>query len=909
MSKNAVEEDLNTESKDEPSAISGPTSVSSVVRFLERGEDNGARTNRELEKTFREIERILSSLFAGIHIGNSESYEVKRKLLREHYLEKPLKRLERSNPPRRILMALGNYQQSLLEAASRLPDRVEDSLQNISHQLNQKPNKAAKVKPYFVRVPVHNLVVKQTEARGKVEDRIAFHAVVALDVVLCCWKAVVLESQESLDAQKLRWERAQAEADKSFKDWIALTTKQRESLPTLILKRISAKPGNQKLHNDHAQEHRDSQIRSLEGELHLASSIESCWDAALAELRSLEATLDRERNEIVQEMGFVAEWLKNLLAEEEPSADKLPPASVRALTLSSRKADLEHKLKGCSKPLPLNLSVISHLRVKPKARVKWNQLYPQETYRSALRLVRPSLEKGLETRVLETHQLLQGCDRVRDVIHFGLDLDVEEGSVVAKEALENALALLEHQLNETADTDTKLLPSSEEALVELFTDLCQSLNRIPSQASWYRVKRRFKYESRNLVEGTGSAAGRMGSRLSRAASRRTKSFLARIGFTKTDSTEAAIEIRSYLPAEFVHTEEKDLPAVYRRLFRIEPVEDARFLVGRAVELQAFEDALTLWKQNRPVSIILAGQRGSGKTSLLNCLNEQFHSFPVTRSCFRERLVDAKSLDRFLAKILKLDESKAIVPQLLVGERRIVIIEEMERTFLRHIGGYGAIRQLQNIIQATSRKILWVLAINEVSYGFLCRAVSLAQNFTHRIKTAVADRNDLKSAIMVRHDLSGLRLRFRSRFERPNRWRELRQRLNKAKEPESVFFDRLAAQSRGVYRTALEVWLGHIEAFEGGVLYMKQIADLELDDVVAELDVSDLFSLVAILQHGSLTPEEHSQVFNTSPEASTSQLDELVSRELLEDDPVHIGLRIRPEAMPVVKEALFRRNLL
>ena len=125
----------------------------------------------------------------------------------------------------------------------------------------------------------------------------------------------------------------------------------------------------------------------------------------------------------------------------------------------------------------------------------------------------------------------------------------------------------------------------------------------------------------------------------------------------------------------------------------------------------------------------------------------------------------------------------------------------------------------------------------------------------------------------------------------------------------MFFDRLAAQSRGVYRTALEVWLGHIEAFEGGVLYMKQIADLELDDVVAELDVSDLFSLVAILQHGSLTPEEHSQVFNTSPEASTSQLDELVSRELLEDDPVHIGLRIRPEAMPVVKEALFRRNLL
>lgn len=909
MRKNTVEEDLDLESKDEPSAVSGPTSVSSVVRFLERGEDNGARTNRELEKTFGEIERILSSLFADFPVEAAKSYEEKRKLLREHYLEKPLKRLERSNPPRRILMALANYQQSLLEAASRLPDRVEDSLQNISNQLNQKPKKAAKVKPYSIRVPVHNLIVKQTEARGKVEDKIAFHAVIALDIVLCCWKAAVLENPESLNEQKLRWERAKTEADKSFKDWMALTTKQREGLPALILKRISPKPGKQQSYNDHAQEHRDSQIRSLEGELHLASSIESCWDAALAELRSLETTLDRERTEIVQEMGFVAEWLKNLLAEEEPSADKLPPASVRALTLSSRKADLEHKLTGCSKPLPLNLSVIGHLRVKPRARVKWNQLYPQETYRSALRLVRPPLERGLETRVLENHQLLQGCDRVRDVIHFGLDLDVEEGSVVAKEALENALALLEHQLIEAANTETKLLPPSEQALVELFADLTQSLDRVSSQARWHRAKRRVQYESQNLVEGTGSAAGRLGSRLLRAATRQTNSFLASIGFTRADSTESAIEVRSYLPAEFVRSEDKDLPAVYRRLFRIEPVEDARFLVGRATELQAFEDALAIWRQNRPVSIVLTGQRGSGKTSLLNCLGEQFHSFPVTRSSFRERLVNAKSLDRFLVELLELDESKELVPQLLAGERKIVIIEEMERTFLRHIGGYGAIRQLQNIIQATSRQILWVLAINEVSYGFLCRSVSIAQGFTHRMKTAVADRNDLRSAIMVRHELSGLRLRFSSRFERPNRWRELRQRLNKAKEPESVFFDRLAAQSRGVYRTALEVWLGHIEACEGGVLYMRQIADLELDDVVAELDASDLFSLVAILQHGSLTLEEHSQIFETSLEASTGQLEELVSRELLEDDPVHIGLRIRPEAMPVVKEALFRRNLL
>lgn len=900
-----VNEDVKKADKEQPSGLS----LSSVVRFLERFEDTRARTNRELEKTLGEIDRILSSLFSDAPEIAAKSYDERRKVLREHYLEKPLKRLERSNPPRRILMALSNYQQSLLEGANRLPDRVEDSLKSIANQLGMKAKKSAKTKPYSIRVPVHNLVVKQGESREKLEDKIAFHSAAALDVVLGSWKAVVLESEEDLEIQKLRWERSKAEADKALQDWVALTEKQRESLPALILKRLTAKPGKQNPYHDRAQEHRDSQVRSLEGELHLASSIESCWDSALGELRSLEASLDRERTEIVQEMGFVADWLRELLAKDDPSTNKLPPASVRALTLSNRRVDLEHKLTTCSKPLPLNLSVIGRLRVRPKSTVKWNQLYPQETFRSALRLVQPPLEKSLETRVLENHQLLQGCDRVRDVIHFGLDLDVEEGSVVAKEALENALALLEHQLTEAASTETKLLPSSEQALVDLFADLTQSLDRVSSRARWNRTKRRIQYESQNIVEGTGTAAGRLSSRLLAVFKRKSRSFLAGIGFTREDPTESALEIRAYLPAEFARSEEKNLPAVYRRLFRIEPVEDARFLVGRNRELQAFEEALAVWRSNRPVSIVLTGQRGSGKTSLLNCLGEQFQSFPVARSAFRERLTDADGLDRFLISLLELDESKELIPQLLEGERRIVIIEEMERTFLRKIGRYGAIRRLQNIIQATGRHVLWVLATNEVSYSFLCRAVSIAQGFTHRMNTAVADRNALKSAIMVRHELSGLRLRFSSRYERPSRWRELRQRLNKAKEPESVFFDRLAAQSRGVYRTALEVWLGHIEACEGGVLYMRQIADVDLDAVVAELDASDLFSLVAILQHGSLTLEEHSQIFETALEASAGQLEELVSRELLEDDPIHIGLRIRPEAMPVVKEALFRRNLL
>jgi hypothetical protein len=91
--------------------------------------------------------------------------------------------------------------------------------------------------------------------------------------------------------------------------------------------------------------------------------------------------------------------------------------------------------------------------------------------------------------------------------------------------------------------------------------------------------------------------------------------------------------------------------------------------------------------------------------------------------------------------------------------------------------------------------------------------------------------------------------------------------------------------------------------------MKPLVSPNLSPVIDALDLADLFTLVAILQHGSLTPEEHATVFQKSSAASRAQLDELVAREIIEPDPGRPGLRVRPEAARIAREALYRRNLL
>ena len=63
---------------------------------------------------------------------------------------------------------------------------------------------------------------------------------------------------------------------------------------------------------------------------------------------------------------------------------------------------------------------------------------------------------------------------------------------------------------------------------------------------------------------------------------------------------------------------RDLPEIYRLLFRLAPVEDQRFLVGREQELAGLEQALKDWEAGRFAACLVVGARGSGKTSLLNC---------------------------------------------------------------------------------------------------------------------------------------------------------------------------------------------------------------------------------------------------------------------------------------------------
>lgn len=397
-----------------------------------------------------------------------------------------------------------------------------------------------------------------------------------------------------------------------------------------------------------------------------------------------------------------------------------------------------------------------------------------------------------------------------------------------------------------------------------------------------------------------------------AIARSTAAFhrlLVRIGWRAEPMREVAeVVVRPTLPASLAGDDTTDaVSALYAHLFRQDPVEDPRFLVGRGPELQAISDARARWEAGHSAAVLIIGERGSGKSSLLNCaISGPLDGLEVVRAEFHHRLSTPEALRVFVAGVVGAPSEHGLEEH-LTARRRVVVLEEVERAFLRRIGHFEAVRELQRLITSTSRSVLWVLVTNGVAFRLLDPAVRFGEGFSHRIDAGAASADELRSAILFRHHLSGLRVRFRA-APRTRATARAQAWLHRH-DPEQEFFATLAARSDRVYRTAFRLWLRHVERASDGSLSVGPIADEDTDALVAGLGLAHLFTLLAVLQHGSLTPDEHAAVFALPHAESRSQLDDLIARELLGAEQGRPGFRVRPEALPLVRQALYRRNLL
>ncbi len=621
-----------------------------------------------------------------------------------------------------------------------------------------------------------------------------------------------------------------------------------------------------------------------------------------------------EHDDVAEEMDWAIKWLE---AETEQSSGRaFPPPRAKLLSAGQRARDwVDRVALRVQQDIPVDIETVRSSRVLERWRSRWRQLSPRVVVLHAFR------HSGIEVaregfRELETEHtaVIRDIEQARQVVAFALEVARSNGAAVEgipREAAANALALLQHrreiQGNPQPAVEAGLYRAQALALLETHTAL-----EFGQLSLFALVTRQSVPRAAHNLWQAGLRSMRVGSHTLYSFGGKAFHWIAwKLGWERPvePHVEALVERMPLSVVLEAQLRPRELPALYERLFSFAPVEDQRFLVGREVEMSGISRAFSLWQLGQHTSVLVAGARGSGKTSLLNCASEvAFPGVPVVRAQFSQRIRSSQQMDEFLRDVFRLPAGTDVAAA-LEGQRQVVILEEFERTFLRCMNGFEALRAFLRLMSATSGGVLWILSMNRVAFRYLDAVVGLGRNFSHHINAMSVTQEHLTEAVMQRHTLSGLRLHFAPVAPGDPRINKLRRFVGLEQTPQQLFFNALFRQSEGLFRSAFDLWLGSIDRVEGAMVRMLQPLDPNYKRLEAELAREDLFILQAILQHSSLTPEELAEVLTIGVADARHRLERLAALEIIEPEPAFPGLRVCPQAGRFVRDALDRQNLL
>jgi hypothetical protein len=332
-----------------------------------------------------------------------------------------------------------------------------------------------------------------------------------------------------------------------------------------------------------------------------------------------------------------------------------------------------------------------------------------------------------------------------------------------------------------------------------------------------------------------------------------------------------------------------LPPIYRRLYSTEPLLNREFLVGRDDELQTLAEAFKRWRAKRPANIAIIGNEGSGKSSLINCFeNEITDQAEVVHIDLDEHLRTEADVIRLFALRLGInttpDSIVGLAQALLDAPRRIVIVHRTHNMYLRTVGGSAAPRAFFRLMLATRVHLMWLTSYRLYPWKRLDYLFEAGRYYTHQLTTALHDEAEMREAILRRQRTTGDSLVFSDEklTNRMIRKLRLRHELDSPVVQRALadrYFETLFRQSGGNLESAFYFWLLSLSA--EGPRQLTVQPSLTLDDrLIRGMERLDQFTLAELLGHGHLTATEHAELFRIDPSYSRLIIDNLVQLRII-----------------------------
>lgn len=890
----------------------------------------------------KHAEKISSEDWKNRSEGNLDSILDLAKKKGSLFLFEPLFSLKKARPQERALHAIDSFQSGIEDILRLLPKSIVVSRSDLEGCLDWKGNSFRHIllrlsqKPVTLnlRSIVHQVLLEHSAVRAKLDGRMLLLQARATLSLLIPWQFMRNDTLRTLggnqsDPQNL--------LDARF-DWLRMLSAFKTTGTRLLTsygiwkgnlsgrftsallagdRRLSAQRIDRTTNRwQNCFRYWAGRQRVLVAQLELETTSGHLLETAAGISRESLSSVDEEHAQLLSELDKVSKWLEDNPVHQ--SDITFPPPEARLVSSDDRTLEWMQKLEASGrKVLPVQLESVDLRRALPWRRKYLKSIAAEACFVKSLSDIGRGIAFNGYSEAVEGHRaIVREIERAREVAAYSIevgrsDSQDEESRQVVRDGITNALSLLAYQKKSVTDYHPVVEHRLTEAVASTFFQFHIRTEESRLGFFTYFARQKSHQAVRSGAQATLSRIKTGSVWLRDRIAQLNRFLLIKFGWSPPSAVSLEPVTRREYLGELLNLKAgpRELPAIYRRLFRLAPVEDQRFLVGREAEMAAAAQARRLWEEGRSVAILVAGARGSGKTSFLNCAcSAVFGDIPIVSGQFGQRITTAQSMHAFLSSLVQTDVRE--LDRYFKSDRRLVVLEEVERTFLRCVGGFQGLKALLSLISTTSRNTLWVLSLNETALRFLTRIVAMEEYFSHRINAMAVSPPHLRNAILLRHNLSGLRLHFAEPPSfRDTRNKRVRQLFGFDRDTEQIFFESLYSQSEGIFRSAFELWQQSVDRVEGGVLYMLNPTVPDYEKMISKLTLEDAFMLHAILQHGSLTTEEISQVFDYGLEKSNSRIEKMIAWEIIEPDPNNPGFRIRPEAGRVVREVLYRQNLL
>jgi len=326
-----------------------------------------------------------------------------------------------------------------------------------------------------------------------------------------------------------------------------------------------------------------------------------------------------------------------------------------------------------------------------------------------------------------------------------------------------------------------------------------------------------------------------------------------------------------------------LPIIYQHLFENAPVKEVNLFLSRENELEKLNKAYKDWVVGNYAATLLIGENGGGKSSILhyyaNNLKSSYHIRDFSTNSFYYTEEDYFKLinELFNQEGLCTDEEVNDYIDSL-KERRIVIIDGLERLFLRKVNGFICLQKLLSLIVYSNHKIFWLCSISMYASIYLNKTIVLSEHFDYTINIDNLNSTQIKNIILKRNRISGYQVKYQIDEEAENNNKE--KKLSQ-KQLEDNFFFELNKFAYSNISLSINYWLQSIISVNEDS-YDIYIDHFKTPDFgfIKSLSPEKSYTLLLVLMHGKLSIKLHALIYNQKLDKSAKILNILKEDSIL-----------------------------